>query len=264
MRDSGKPILTSDQYSAESLRRYEWVFGKDFLSSGAQEMAKRAAQYFGIRPGFRVLDVGSGLGGAAFYFSGSCGATILGLDILPEMVAEARNRAETQGVTGVTFVCANVLTISIPAHSFDAVHSKDSFLHIRDKIGLARRLLQVLVPGGRLFFTDYLRGRARGSDEFESYAAGSAYELSTGEDYAASLLEAGFVDIEQVDWTGRLVEILWADIDRLRSAGPAKQELPQLDVDYLLERWQLKVRCLQSGDMRWASFSARKPPLVYE
>ena len=259
MRESGDTILASGQYSAASLGRYEWVFGQDFLSSGAMEMAQRAAQQLGLRPGLRVLDVGSGFGGSAFHFAGICGVQVLGLDILPAMVADAQWRACAKGLTGVEFICGDVLTAPIATQSFDSVYSKDSFLHVRDNRALANQLIEVLVPGGRLFVTDYLRGRKYGSNEFESYAASSGYELVTCDDYVSFMREAGFVDIRSLNWTTRLIDLLCADIDRLCAAASDTQGIAASDAEYLLERWRLKVRCLRSGDMKWMSITARKP-----
>ncbi|MCC6796066.1 MAG: methyltransferase domain-containing protein [Candidatus Hydrogenedentes bacterium] len=253
MPKNGLP--TQEQYSHESLTRYEWIFGKDFLSSGAPEVASHAAKALDLRPGARVLDIGSGLGGAAFFFAEAYSAQVTGLDVLPQMHAEAQRRGNERNIVNVAFILGDVLSVPLPAAQFDAVYSKDSFLHIQDKQKLMQTLFRLVAPGGRIFFTDYLRGRAFGSQEFETYAADSQYSLATVEQYVEQLRVAGFQNIVTGDWSERLTEILREDIAKLRACDSV---LATADVDYLIDRWELKLRCLHSGDMKWGSFEARR------
>lgn len=237
-----------EQYSHESLTRYEWIFGKDFLSSGALEVANRAARELNLKPGARVLDIGSGLGGAAFLFAEVYSARVTGLDVLPQMHAEAQRRVSERNIQNVEFVLGDVLNVPLPNERFDAVYSKDSFLHIQDKQKLMHTLFWFLAPGGRVYFTDYLRGRDCGSEEFEAYAAESEYSLGTTAQYIDQLRVADFQDIAPCDWSEQLIEVLGDDIDKLRDCD---SELASADVDYLIKRWELKLRCLHSGDMNW-------------
>ena len=259
MRSDGKEGPANSQYGPESLNRYEWVFGKDFLSSGAQEVAHHAAQSLSLQPGDRVLDVGSGLGGTAFLFAETYAARVTGLDVLPQMIAESESRAIEKRIRDIAFILGDILTAPLPPKSFTAIYSKDSFLHIADKRLLMEKLFQSLVPGGKTFFSDYLRGTPQGSEEFESYAVGSRYALATSGEYVAALRDAGFTDVSFEDRTRRLMEILQCDAEKLQSVKSTPDALLRSDVDYLLARWELKRRCLRSGDMKWGSFSARRP-----
>jgi phosphoethanolamine N-methyltransferase len=250
-------IRGTGQYDLESLRRYEWIFGENFLSSGAQETAHEAAQWFGLRPGMRVLDAGSGLGGTAFLFAGVYGSTTTGVDVLSEMVDAARTRARLQGVARVEFVAGDIASIALPPQSYDAIYSKDAFLHIHDKRTLMERLFYLLAPGGRLFFTDYLRGTEQGGEEFESYAAASGYALATAQQYTTLLSDCGFACVAHADRTPRLVQILRGDLEKMRGHDGANA--PGIhDLDYLIQRWELKLRCQQSGEMKWGRFTATR------
>ena len=57
------------QYSRTSILRYEKIFGEDYVSTGGAETTDDLCRRLGdsLRPGVRVLDVGSGIGGAAFH-----------------------------------------------------------------------------------------------------------------------------------------------------------------------------------------------------
>jgi len=64
------------QYSRTSILRYEKIFGEHYISTGGHEttldLCRRLAG--SLHPGVRVLDVGSGIGGAAFHLARAFGA----------------------------------------------------------------------------------------------------------------------------------------------------------------------------------------------
>jgi cyclopropane-fatty-acyl-phospholipid synthase len=51
-----------------------------------------------VKPGTRVLDIGSGWGGMAFYLAGICGAGVTGVTLSQEQVARARAQADEKGL----------------------------------------------------------------------------------------------------------------------------------------------------------------------
>ncbi len=56
------------QYSRTSILRYEKIFGDGYISTGGAATTDDLCARLGssLRPGARVLDVGSGIGGAVF------------------------------------------------------------------------------------------------------------------------------------------------------------------------------------------------------
>ena len=85
-----------------------------------------------------MLDVGSGIGGAAFHLAKNYGAKVIGIDLAEEMVAVAHERAgqfETDG--SVKFLLGDVLEEKF-AEPFDIVWSRDALcMHIPDgRVGL--------------------------------------------------------------------------------------------------------------------------------
>ncbi|MDZ4859113.1 MAG: tRNA pseudouridine(38-40) synthase TruA [Candidatus Hydrogenedentes bacterium] len=246
------------QYSLQSVQRYEWVFGENFLSSSGADVARVGAAMLKLAPGLRVLDVGSGLGGAAFHFAEAHGAHVTGFDVLESMTVEARARADRRSCALVEFETGDVLAAPIAPNSFDAVYSKDSFLHIADKRALAARLFRILKPGGRLFFADYLRGPHTSCAEFEDYVSESGYHLATEMEYRALLEETGFEEVAHANLTTDLRALLLADIARIESQE-AGGVIGGADREYLADRWRLKIRCCDANAMRWGWFSAHKP-----
>lgn len=203
-----------------------------------------------------MLDVGSGLGGVAFHIAKTYGVHVLGVDLEPGLVASAKERAAADGIKNVEFICGDVMDKPADDASFDWIHSRDAFLHIADKPRLFQRAFDLLKPGGRMFFTDYGRGPEDLSEEFVSYADAAGYHLHTADAYAGAIEHAGFNDVRVDDRTVDFFDILARDLARI--ADPATR-LSSDDRAYLTERWQLKQRACESGDMRWWHVHASKP-----
>lgn len=245
----------TDQYADAGVARYEWIFGQDLLSSGALEIARRAADYFALEPGARVLDIGCGLGGVSFYFARGFGAEVLGVDVLEKMVRESARRAREHGLDRCAFRCVNIVEQPLNEGVFDCAYSKDAFLHVEDKPALFRAIRGALVRRGRLYFADYMRGENVRCEEFETYARESQYSLETPRSYQAVVRDAGFDGVEFIDLTERLRAILEDDLDRIAHAQAS--ELSADDKTYLEARWRLKLRCIAAGAMKWGALSAR-------
>lgn len=243
------------QYAEASTRRYEAVFGEDFLSTGGLETTRPLCAALGLQAGQRVLDVGSGLGGGAFHIAAAYGAHVLGIDLEPDLVNSAQRRAAAQGIDNVEFMIGDVLEMPGDS-SFDWFHSRDAFLHIADKEELFQRAFALLKPGGRVFVTDYGCGDGDLSDDFSTYANESGYNLHTADEYAVPIVSAGFEDVLVEDRTEEFLNVLQRDLACI--ADPVT-DLSEEDRTYLTQRWQLKQRACETGDMRWWHIHATRP-----
>ena len=50
---------------------------------------------------------------------------------------------------------ADATKIDYPENHFDVIYSRDTILHIKDKLTLYKNFLKWLKPGGRLMVSDY-------------------------------------------------------------------------------------------------------------
>lgn len=106
-----------------------------------------------------VLDVGSGLGGPARYLASSFGARVLGIDLVQEYVRTAVGLSELSSLSHlVAFVQADACRLPFPDRTFSVVWTQHVTMNIQDKARLYSELARVLVPGGRLAFSDALQG----------------------------------------------------------------------------------------------------------
>lgn len=249
--------IHTPQYSPESISRYEKIFGRDFVSSGGLSTTEAFTRELGLRPGMRVLDVGCGLGGSAFYLARTYAVKVLGVDLLPQMVEEAKRRAAEYRLDSIEFVCEDIFQAPLEAESFDLIYSRDAFLHIHDKVRLFSKLLSVLRPGGTLFLTDYARGPEPHSEAFSNYRLTNGYDLLELVAYRDVVASAGFVDVEVTDLSEPFVEVLRSEVTTARAIP--EREIEEKDRGYLIDRWERKIVFCSEGDMRWCSIRARRP-----
>jgi phosphoethanolamine N-methyltransferase len=245
------------QYSRSSILRYEKIFGEHYVSTGGAATTDDLCARLGdcLRPGARVLDVGSGIGGAAFHLAQAHGARVTGVDLAEEMVAIALDRAGQLGITGlVRFVLGDVLDMPFP-EPFDIIWSRDALMHVADKPRLFSRLYSLLEAGGRIVITDYARGKTPASPQFEQYIAETGYHVVEPEQYGQLLRGAGFVDVVVHDGTPTFVDILRRESKRLvEHQADFLTVFTEQDLNYLVERWAMKDRFCQAGDMKWGIY----------
>ena len=161
--NNGQYSRTGDPAVREDLRR------RTTSARAATRRPRTSCARLGsaLRPGVRVLDVGSGIGGAAFHLARAYGAKVTGIDLAEEMVAIAQERARELGLPdSVSFILGDMLETDFP-EPFDVIWSRDAFMHIPDKAAALHAASSLLAPGGRLVITDYARGKTPGSPEFE-------------------------------------------------------------------------------------------------
>lgn len=116
---------------------------------------EHALRLAGLRPGMRVLDIGSGPGDVSFVAARLVGptGTVLGVDAAAAMVELARARALEQGLRTVHFTQAAVDTI-VPDEPVDAVIGRLILMHLPDPAATLRRLSSFVRPGGVVAFSE--------------------------------------------------------------------------------------------------------------
>jgi O-methyltransferase/aklanonic acid methyltransferase len=126
-------------------------YGVEFFTP----MGRRLVEIADPRPGQRVLDIGCGRGAALFPAANLVGPTgrVLGIDIAPAMVEEARREASRQGATNVDVRVLDGEAPDLPTASFDVITGSYSVIFLPDAPAALARYAKLLDNDGKIVFT---------------------------------------------------------------------------------------------------------------
>ena len=140
-------------------RKFEWdascasAWGKWFhvIESGAQILSDRMVEMAGIEPGHRVLDIATGLGEPAITAARAVGpkGSVFAIDLSPDMLVLARDRAASLNLTNVEFQEMNAEQLALPDQSLDAALCRWGVMFMRDLPSVMAAVRRCLAPGGR-------------------------------------------------------------------------------------------------------------------
>ena len=111
-----------------------------------------------LRRGDVVLDLGSGAGLDSILAARRVGPAgrVIGVDLVPEMVAKAKRNAAAVGVTNAEFRGGDAHALPVGEASVDVVISNGVLNLCRDKPKVVAEMFRVLRPGGRVQMADIL------------------------------------------------------------------------------------------------------------
>lgn len=218
-------------------------------------LARRAA----IGASSLVLDVCSGLGGPARFLARQRAARVVGIDLNAARVAAARRLTALVGLGRlVRFARADAQALPFRAGSFTAVVSQEALLHVPDKGRALGECARVLVPGGRIAFTDWI-ARPRLDDgerrRLEEWMAAVTLQSPSG--YRDLMARAGFGAIEAEDLSAEWIGILQ---ERLRMYRALREDtvarLGRARYDEYSQLYEFFVGLVAGGKLGGGRFSA--------
>ena len=242
----------------------EYILGSDDaeitrLQSQAAIIAEPTALLFqrgGIRPGMRVLDLGSGPGDVSFQVAEMVGAegSVVGVEQDTAQIGVANQRRDRLGLTNVEFRNGDARSF-VDEQAFDAAVCRLLLMHLPDAVDVLAHQMRNLRPGGVFIAIDYDMGGARALPEVELYSrirdwltAGFAHakvDPFVGMRLPLLFRQAGYADVGslglQAFWppdareaSAYVVGVLRAMKDAVVASGGATEE--EMDLDTLDER----------------------------
>jgi SAM-dependent methyltransferase len=246
---------TDARPTPETLAPFDHFHGRGVLAT--QEIAAQLE----LRPGERVLDIGSGLGGPARWFAATFAVAVTGVDLTPEFCAAAEALNAATGLADrVTIIQASALALPVPDGAFDAAYSQNVIMNIADKQLFYREAFRALRPGGRLALSNLCAGPA-GEPHFPVPWATTRDTnfLATPEEMRADLLAAGFAIADFRDITEATREAQRRTRERID-----KGEVPKIAVDIIMGKraremqWN-SIRSIEEGRGSAIEALVRKP-----
>jgi len=129
--------------------------GEDIFQASKRTVVHMASMASPIGKDTRILDLGSGYGGAARYLASTFGCHVDCLNL--SEVENQRNIDKNKAVMLtqlITVTTGNFEEIPFGDEKYDIVWSEDSFLHSGNKSQIFKEIKRVLKKGGKLIFTD--------------------------------------------------------------------------------------------------------------
>jgi|SRR5579875_2663774 len=177
------------------------VVAKEYVERFAGELANKpfdrkvlqdfAARVKSVAP-LPVLDLGCGPGQVAAFLE-ALGVPVIGIDIAPDMLREARELHPY-----IEFREGDMYALDLPAESFAGLVAFYSIIHIEreDVAGVLDNLRRLLIPGGRLLISIHIGSEIRHSDEWWDKSVDLDFVFFEVDEMTGYLAEAGFTAIE--------------------------------------------------------------------
>jgi ubiquinone/menaquinone biosynthesis C-methylase UbiE len=136
-------ILATGGKDVQRLRLLHEVYGP-----GTQALFQRV----GLRDGQRVVEIGCGSGNIACWVAQQVApsGSVMGIDISPEQIEEARQQAQRLNLRNIEFQVADAYSPRLPEATFDFVYCRLVLMHLtRPEEGL-RAMRSLARPGGHV------------------------------------------------------------------------------------------------------------------
>lgn len=152
MTEDPRPLVA--KLFDEVATTYDQV-GVDFFG----QFGRRLVALAGLKPGWRVLDVGCGRGAVLFSAADAVvpgGGEVLGVDLSQGMVDATAAEIQRRGLESVYLQVLDAQTLpGLPERAYDAVLSGLSAFFLPDPHAGVRRWFELLRPGGRLALSSF-------------------------------------------------------------------------------------------------------------
>lgn len=129
--------------------------GLSVLHPGGLKATEELINECRINDSSRVIDIACGKGTTSVYLAEKYGCNVVGIDISPDLIADAIKFARHKGVDDrVRFLVADAQNIPFPDNEFDAAVSQAMLILVEDKNLTIKEALRVIRPDGRAGFLE--------------------------------------------------------------------------------------------------------------
>lgn len=203
--DSAQPFYENFWYGRKT-HGLHYGFWVDGVSNRQQAITKEnevLADLAGVKPGDRVLDMGSGVGGSGLWLAKYRGAEVVGLNLVHKQLLRGIELAKKQRVSEkLDSIEADFHELPFKSDTFDILWLLESVEHATDVSHLVKEAFRVLRPGGNAIIAGTFRGRDQLSIQEEKQlgvgfsAAGAFNDFRTSDEWEKVMIQAGFENIK--------------------------------------------------------------------
>jgi len=246
-----------------------WRKNDSQLRDNAGCVTQRMLDLANIGDGHSVLDIASGTGEPAIPAAHRVGEAgrVIGIDLVDEMLAIARDKAQAQNLKNVEFQTVDGKGLDFDAESFDAVTCRWGLMFMPEPQTILQEIHHVLKDSGQLvvacwaepernpFFTHAMSILMKHMEVPKpAPKAPGVFAFADREHLADTLLDSGFQSVTIEDISFNMIEVssgeeYWQMMKEL--AGPIVQLTKQMDqatYDAFSEEVIASANALKQGD----------------
>lgn len=251
-------------YDDELVALLESVWGEGYLSPGGPQEVALVLDGVEVS-GQSVLDIGCGAGAIDVLLAEEYhAASVTGIDVDPSLIERCRQRAASSGAADrVRFQAIAPGPLPFADNNFDIVFSKDSIIHIEDKLAIGAEIFRVLKPGGLFVASDWMRSDGAISTELQHYIdmEGLGFGMGSPADYRDALGAAGFVSVSLTDRNSWYRGV--ARQEHANLSGDLYEQLVERTskdfIDHQIEVWRAMTVVLDRGELLPTHIRAMRP-----
>jgi ubiquinone/menaquinone biosynthesis C-methylase UbiE len=145
--------MSTPEEAARAIFGQRAAFYRTSSAHTDQHVLGRVVALSQVSPDWHALDVATGTGHTAFALAPLVRA-VVGIDLTPEMLEEARHLQTARAIANVSFQVADVHHLPFADGAFDLVTCRRAAHHFSNIGAALREIRRVLRPGGRLVVDD--------------------------------------------------------------------------------------------------------------
>ena len=131
---------------------------KENIKDASPRIVQMMASKLKLNSNTKLLDLGSGYGGAARYLAKNFGCQVTCLNLSSNQNERNRDLNKKNDLDGlITVVEGNFEDIPFPENSFDVAWSQDAIVHSADRKLVVQEVVRVLNDKGEFIFTDLMQ-----------------------------------------------------------------------------------------------------------
>ena len=251
-----------------STDRYTHGHHSSVVDQHRKRTVEEAAAFFlpELKNNMRLLDFGCGPGSITVGFTKYIpDGEIIGIDIVPEILEQAKQLAITSNASNVRFEEGNIYDLNYPDNSFDVAYGHQVLQHLQHPIEALKELKRVVKPGGIIAVRDADYGTMVHSPSdpvlqhwleiYHAVASHNGAEANAGRYLYSWLIDSGLSDIRMSSSTWTFYKqrqvLNWGDSWAERST---KSEFAKQAVEYKIAT-QGELELIADAWRSWA----RKP-----
>ncbi len=252
------------EYSEDFICRLELAFGEGFLSPGGQEEVAKIVEGINLKNKI-VLDIGTGIGGPACLLIEEHGAEkVIGIDVEEPVLRIAAKTVANRGLQDqVILQKVDPGPLPFDDNSFDIVFSKDSIIHIPDKLALFKEVYRTTRPGGWVIMSDWYCSEKPFTEEMKQWlkTIGLSFAMTPIQHDGSFMQQAGFIDCKTLDRNQWFTKLSKDVVTRLK--GPYYEKmvaaLGEEGAQDWISRAQMRAVISEQGQLRPGHLRGRKP-----